>query len=60
MTLKQAIEENRIEEFIKEHELDEPANKEAFLKVLQRMEDPSHQETDSQASETYPEESHDC
>jgi len=38
MNLKKAIEEDKLDEFIKEHENDPPADKERFLKTLDSME----------------------
>jgi hypothetical protein len=37
LTLKQALKEGRLEEFIKEHENDDPIDKEEFEEAIRRM-----------------------
>ena len=54
MTLKQAIAEGKLEEFLKEHEMDAPADRSRLFKTLEAMEKPSPKETRSQDEETSP------
>ena len=54
MNLKQAKEEGKLEEFIKEHENDPPCDKELMTKTLENMEkaEPSLEETRSPNGKT--------
>ena len=60
MNLRKALDEDKLEEFLKEHEADSPADRELLLKTLERMEKPAPQETRSQDGETSPSEDGGC
>lgn len=54
MNLREALKEGKLEEFLKEHESDSPADRERLMKTLEAMEkpSPSPEETHSQDEET--------